>query len=718
MKKGLKIAGIVAAALAAVLVGLTLFVRSYLTDERIRMLVTEAAESSLGRKVSLGEISVGIFKGISVRDFEIREKDSDAAFLKAESFILKYQLLPLLSKRLVIDELGLVSPLLVVTKKGDGTYNFSDIVQPKAGEDSTEKPGDASGLPVSLSIHSMRIEKGKLEYSDEAGGLRKALIGLDAELSLQAKSASVISSSGKTSLRIGELVLKDRPHPVRDIPVGIRYEAEVDIARRTIELRDGAVDAFSIAATLKGRLKYGEPFSYQFEMSAPAVKLTEVQKAASPLLPQGVGLDGGLSVRIAVEQTPIEKAKPSLSGEIQLKDVSVQAKGMKPVFSGTIALAPDRIGLQSVKLLAGDSTADISGQILNYATAPDIRLDIASRMLNLDSVMPAAAAAAQSAPAGTPSAKGKAQEEFGPFMTKVKMGGTLDIERLLMKGVTMQNVKARYEFRDNVFTLSTLTGSTLSGSFSARGSVDLSKKGTTYTLNAETNGVKLEEITAAFAPKAKENLFGSLSGRAEISGAGSTRETIKRNLRGRGGFAVKNGTIRNAQISDGLLALLGLQSMKEIPMEKAEGSFTISDSVMHLKSIIANRDLVLDETGTIGLDQKLDMAILVKVSDNLSPRMVSQSGIAQFLSEEKGWTSVPLKLTGTIAKPSYGIDTQAVGKKATQKIQQRLGDELMKALSGEKDTKRDTNQPQQEQQAPGREKKGVSPEDLLKGLFR
>jgi AsmA protein len=148
-------------------------------------------------------------------------------------------------------------------------------------------------------------------------------------------------------------------------------------------------------------------------------------------------------------------------------------------------------------------------------------------------------------------------------------------------------------------------------------------------------------------------------------------------------------------------------------MEKAEGSFTIGDGEIDLKSVIANKDLVVNETGTIGFDQRLDMSLLVKVSDALAPKIMSQSGISQFLSEEKGWTTVPLRLGGTIAKPSYGVDTKAVGTQATEKLKKRATEELFKALSGEKE-KKPAGQPAGKQE----EKKGGSPQDLLKGLFR
>ena len=709
MKKGLKIFAIIAAVLVAAVVILTLVAKAYLTDERIRTLVTESAEKSLHRKVSLGAISVSIFSGISVKDFAILEKESDESFLKADAFVLKYQLLPLLSKRLIIDELAVESPRIVIRKKADGSFNFSDMTRPEEEATRAEKK-EVSGLPVSLSVKSLRLDKARIEYDDPAGAVKRAVVALDAEMALQARSDKVIGSSGEVKMTLVEVLLKDRPKPVKDLPISVRYQSEVNLAGRRIDIAEASVAALGTEASLKGRVNYGDPFSYTVEVKVPQVDLAAVQKSAPGFLPEGVGLDGGLSVGLTVEQRPEKDAKPTYNGEIVLRNVALKTESMRPVFNGTVTLTPDRIGLRTLKLVAGGSAADITGQVLNYSTAPDARIDVSSAMLNLDSLMPAAAAGAA---AGAGPAAKKGEKEFGPLKSKARAEGNVDIARLVFKGVTVQNIRAHYVFRNNVFTLASLTGSTLSGTFSVRATADLSKVGAAYTMAAETKGLKLEDITAAFAPKAKENLFGALSARAEISGAGSVAASIKRNLKGKGSFNVKDGRIKNAQISDGLLAVLGLRNMKEIPMEKGEGSFTIGGGVISLKSVIASKDLIVNETGTIGMDQTLQMAVLVKASDNLAPKIVSQSEIAGFLSEEKGWTTVPLRLTGTIAKPSYGIDTAAVGKKATEKIKKKVGEELLKALSGEKGRKSE-EQPEGAQE----KKKGGSAEDLLKGFFK
>jgi hypothetical protein len=93
MKKLLKITAVVMVTLAVLALALSLFIKSYLTNERLRALVTETAEKSINRKVMLGAIDFSLFRGIVVKDFEIREKDSEAVFLKTKEFVLNYQLI-------------------------------------------------------------------------------------------------------------------------------------------------------------------------------------------------------------------------------------------------------------------------------------------------------------------------------------------------------------------------------------------------------------------------------------------------------------------------------------------------------------------------------------------------------------------------------------------------------------------------------------------------
>jgi len=189
-----------------------------------------------------------------------------------------------------------------------------------------------------------------------------------------------------------------------------------------------------------GRLSQGagelrRSLSYDITVKASQVNLAAVQKSAAGFLPEGVGLDGGLSVDLTAEQKPIKDAKPTLKGEIVLRNAAMQTKSMRPVLDGAITLSPDRNRFPCAKARGGRQHADITGQVLNYATSPNLRIDVTSAMLNLDSLMPFAAPGA--ATGAAPAAK-KNEKEFGPLKSKVRAEGNADIKRMVFKGITVQ----------------------------------------------------------------------------------------------------------------------------------------------------------------------------------------------------------------------------------------------------------------------------------------
>ena len=705
MKKTMKIMLIVIAAVLLIFVGVSVFVKSYVTEERMRTLVSVLAEKYLNRKVSFGEIKISLFKGIVVKDFVVMEKDSEEAFIKTKDFILKYQLLPLLSKKLVIDELSIADPEIQMKKNPDGSFNFSDIAK-SAETPKEEKPKEGpAALPLTLSVKTIAIRNAKIDYTDPSGKLQKASILLNAELGITAISAQALASTGVFDVTLAEALIKERKQPLKDLKADISYKVEVDMASKNITVHSVDADIMNIPLTMQGNIGYtGEP-GLSLDINVKDLNLSKIRDFSAHFLPEGMTLDGNISLQLNVSKKPVRENPMSFNGLMKLTRVSFSHKGMHPVIDGTLKLTPDIMTFEGFKLLAGQGSADVSGSVRNYRGYPDLNINIRSRSLELDELfIPAPAPSSKKPEQGTRAGGGP--KEFEPMNLKMRGSAAIDIDKTRYKGVAITNFRSSYELKDNIFRITNLSGNTLSGSFALRATADLAKRGMLYSMNSDLNGIRIEDIVTAFAPKAKDKLFGTLYGKAEMSGTGTLPENIKRNLKGKGSFSIKDGVIKNAELSSGLLIFLGLQELREIPMQKAEGRFIISDGIINLTSLIVSKDLILDEKGTVGMDEKLDIGLLAKVSDRLTPKLVSQSSVAKFLSEEKGWTNIPLRLGGTIAKPSYTIDTKAVGKRAGEMLQKKIGEELFRSPSKDK-----------EKPAAPKEKKESTPEDLIKGLF-
>jgi uncharacterized protein involved in outer membrane biogenesis len=711
--------GIIVLILALVLIAAaSLLVRSYLAPEKMRALVLQIVQKSLEREAAIGEIDVSLFRGIVVRDFEIREKDAAATFIKTKEFILAYKLFPLLTGKLVIDRLSITDAEMYIKANADGAYNFSDLIkkdQPPIPVDDKAKE-KAAGLPVALNVHDITIKNAKLGYTDLTGKLQKADVVMNAALKITGKSNNALSSTGEFDITIVQALLQDKEgdKTFKDLRTDLRYKIDLDLATRQLAVHSIDLDVLSIPLNIAGTISYADPAAYVLAIKMPDFNLSRIKpELAAALLPKGMALGGNVALLLNIDKKPDAGAPLHFDGSVRMTKASLAYQGNNIVLDGAVKLTPEMILLDGLQLVAGSNTAGISGSVKNYKEYPDVNISIKSKSIVLDELFASASAQSpQSSPGDKAENKpaagqgGDVAKEPGPLDLKLKVNVSLDIDKTSYKAMAINNFQSRFELKDNILKIPYLKGNTLRGAFALRGVANLAQKGFRYNMNADLNNLRIEELINAFAPKAKDTLFGSVTGKAAISGVGTLPANVKKNLKGNGQLAIKNGTLKNAELAVGLMTILGLRELKEIPIDQAHSRFTISDGIVHLKTLLGSKDMMIDQTGTISLDEKLDLGIVAKVSAKLAPRLVSQSAIAGFITDDKGWTGVPLRVGGTISKPSYGLDTQAVGRKLGEGLQKKAGEELRRILL-----------PDQDQSSKTQGEKSTDAVDRLRGLF-
>ena len=82
MKKAYKIVLAIIVVMMLFIAAISVIIKSYINEDRIRDMVLEVSEKHLGRKAVLGSVDISLLRGIIIRDFEIREKDSETLFFK------------------------------------------------------------------------------------------------------------------------------------------------------------------------------------------------------------------------------------------------------------------------------------------------------------------------------------------------------------------------------------------------------------------------------------------------------------------------------------------------------------------------------------------------------------------------------------------------------------------------------------------------------------
>jgi AsmA protein len=551
MKKVIWICGVLSALIVIVLLGLSLFVKSYLKDEKLRSFIIPKAEEMTGRKVGIDRINVSVFRGIVVKGISIKEYDGSRDFLTIKEVVLEYSLWPLLKRQLIIKKVEVLSPYISVKRERDGRYNFDDIterVSKGAKGQSGAEADKREGLPFTITTDRIEIKDVKVDFVDVS----------------------------------------------KEIP---------DIATKA-----------------------------DIELKASGGKVLKEIKVA---------------------------------GQINLRELRAVAGGLQTNTSGKIDLNSDSISI-NLDSTVGKDRIKISGTVKDYATSPDIRLNLSSKVLNLDAFMvPGGAKRTHSE-----TVKGKGEKIPGKDSPaqKMKASGEIRIDTAVYKNYTIKNFHVDYHYADGLMKIEPVKMDFGGG-----------------------EQVKAEGLmNAAFR-------FRYRPGNPEGTAA------VKSTLTGNGRTDMKKCEVKSSKITDGIALVTGMNELKNISFETVTFTFSVKDQKVFLDGIMNSRLVKMNPTGTLGFDERIDVITDLKLSPDLSARL-PDSRVMGYMKDNDGWSIIPLKISGTVEKPSVGLNTAAMGKGLERGLKDEIGKRLFKGAQ-----QKEGGQP-----SPPKEQK---PQDLLKGLF-
>jgi AsmA protein len=130
-----------------------------------RPTIEAKASDALGRKVSLGNLSLSILGGsVGIDDLSIADdpKFNSGPFLTAKNVKVGVELMPLIfSRQLNVTEISIVNPQVTMLKDPSGKWNFSSI-----GGNSTATPAQKPAQPTGGSNNAQAVSIGKLTLED------------------------------------------------------------------------------------------------------------------------------------------------------------------------------------------------------------------------------------------------------------------------------------------------------------------------------------------------------------------------------------------------------------------------------------------------------------------------------------------------------------------------------------------------------------------------
>lgn len=227
----------------------------------------------------------------------------------------------------------------------------------------------------------------------------------------------------------------------------------------------------------------------------------------------------------------------------------------------------------------------------------------------------------------------------------------------------------RIELNDTRFAIYGGTGS-------ARGAVQLGEVASEpFLLDISLEGVRAEQYLAQNTPLGSL-ISGSLTMDLSLEGGlDSLALPVTRALNGIGRFEIRDGRLASNALTDGILAFLHLESIRDLEFTRWTSPFLIQDGLIVLDgSDFSGSELVAELQGALGFGGSLNMGALVRPDSALARGAASAAGAAgevinRYLAAG-GAVELALRLTGQATNPQVELDPDAMGESTRNVLDQ------------------------------------------------
>ncbi|MGA6827696.1 AsmA family protein [Nitrospira sp. NS4] len=686
------------------LVGLVLLL-PFLVDlnkyqDQYRPLIEEA----LNRKVTLADIRLTIWPRLGLRIGGVTVLDdpafSSGPFASLTSLEVGVKLLPLLSKKIEVEEITLRDPVIAVVKNHAGVMNVSSMggaMPAQAPEPGTPPPASSDPLQILalFAVDRVSIEGGKVTYRD------------------------------LSTVPVAEYQVQDLDLSVRSVHLGqmptVRFKATVQPLNLPISL-DGSFGPLVERLELK---------QYDFAMGVGKMVL-----ALKGALVGGV-LDATLSSPL-IDMADLPVSLP-LTRPVQIKDLLVVAQLPYPLKEGVPPLEVANIPTLGLAVVMGHSSLNIKGSILGgqadvTVTSPSVKT----------TDLPVAVPLAKPVEIKDLTVRAKTRVPFKPDVPPLEMAdvpdlrlgvvlgrsvldvkgsvlngqalmavsspslqtGDLPVETGLAKSIEIKNLLINVGLKGPDARVSLFSAQLFNGQIKAQGGMVMGSAGPPFTGTLTIDGLQLGPALEALSPDSRVSMSGTAAMKLAVTGRGVTMPDVAQALEGAGHLRVKDGTIEGVNLLEEAVTLLkaagvSLGHAKGTVFSTIETDVTVKRGLATVqKLLVDSHDFQATGGGTVGFDRTLRLAVNLNLSQALSQKLAGSSPFAK-LAMKEGRVRLPLIITGTMEQPSYGLDMKGLAGTFQEQVQEQANEAVKGLLEG-------TTTPG-DLQRQGR--------DILKGLF-
>lgn len=697
--------------------------------------------------------------GADLGKLALSEFQSETEFATVENARVALKLMPLLSKKVVVDEVEIKGVRATVVKYKDGRLNIEDLL---SKDEKKEK--DA----VEFDIDHVRLENANLTFRDEGQRASYALSNLNLTTGRIAPNVP-----GKIDL----LMTLQGDKPKINLGVSLKSKLTFDLEQQVfvleglgLEAKGQAADISNLNGKVSGsitaKLKAGEfatsalsaavtgasgKDNFDIKLDAPKLLVTQdkatgdkVTVAAKITNAQGItqanvvlpGIEGtaqafkaaGMTLDLDMkqgDQTVKARVTSPLSGNFQTQQINLPQLGIAITATGPNlpgkSISGNLVGSVSVNGSKQQVQANLAGKVsdstikaqvgVNGFAPPGLTFDVDIDQLDLDKYAPQGGA--------KPAVGGGAEKPFDlTGLRALRASGKLHIGTLKASNLKASNIRLEIKAAGGQVSVSPLSANLYGGAMNGAVSVNAAPATPHFAIKQNLSGVSIGPLLKDLADK--DMLDGKGAVNMDVRTQGATVSALKRALNGGASVNLRDGaikgidiagTIRDAKATLG--SLTGQQTKQADASKKTEfselsGTFAIQNGVAHNNDLALKSPLLrVAGAGDINIgDDTVNYLVKASVVGTLS----GQDG--RGLNELRGVT-VPVRATGPLKAPSFSLDFNAMlTDTVKQKAEDMVKDKLQESLFGKK--------PAATGSAPGATPAPTgrdAAKDVLKGIF-
>ena len=642
---------------------------------------------------------------------------------------LSVRVLPLLRREVQMSDVRVEGLNLRLTRDKDGHGNWQDIGRPapsasvtaqtdKAAEPAGTEAEDKPSQPIRLDIDSLTVNNARVEFNDEKTGR-------------QITSESIQLSTGAV-------------HDGKEIPVKMTafFGTNQPVLRARTELSGNLrfdrvlkryqFEDMRLGGELSGDPLQGKPLTFSaqgqllVDMAANVAEWTSLKLSANQLRALGelkandLNKTPQLNGTLSIAQLDLMKFLDSIGQPLPtVADGSLSKVELVTHLTGT----PTSLVLDGLNLKLDDSNftgriaiEDFAKQSLRvqlkgdkfdadrYLPPKSADADSASKVRQADVMNSEANAIASSSPLPESPTKGAwSSDKLLPIerLRSADVDADLSFDQLTLKKLPINNAALKATGLGGVLTLGDLRGELYSGSFSAKGSLDVRPDVPRLSLQTRLNRVPVERVLQAQGQKPP--VKGALTLNGDLTASGNSQKALVDSLNGTASFVLNDGLLLNANLEQQLctgIATLNRKTLsgeprgKDTPFQDLKGSLNLHNGVASNPDLKVNiPGLSVNGNGDIdlrvlGMDYRIGIIVEGDKSDMPDP--------ACQVNERFAGIEWPLRCRGPlelgakacrIDKDGLGqVAARLAGNKLSEKVEEKLGDkvspELKDALKG------------------------------------